>query len=67
MKTLELNQMEMLEGGKMDAQCGVSLAGALIFGAGAVIGGAVTGGVGWIAFGMAANYFGWGMAAWTCS
>lgn len=66
MKTLDLNQMENLEGGKVSAQCGASLAGALVFGTGALIG-AATGGVGAIAFAMAGSYFGWGMAAWSCS
>ncbi len=65
MKKLQLNQMENLEGG-VSANCGVSLAGALVFGTGAIIG-AATGGVGAIAFAMAGSYFGWGMAAWSCS
>lgn len=65
MKTLDLKKMEVIEGGRVSANCGVSLAGALIFGAGAVIA-ASTGGVGAIAFAMAGNYFGWGMAAWSC-
>lgn len=64
MKTLELKQMELVKGG--NAQCGLSLAGALIFGTGGVIA-AASGGIGVIAFAMAANYFGWGMAAWGCS
>jgi hypothetical protein len=67
MKKLELNQMENLEGGrKISANCGVSLGGALVFGTGAIIA-AATGGVGGIAFAMAGSYFGWGMAAWSCS
>jgi phage tail tape-measure protein len=66
MKKLELNQMEIVEGGRVSANCGVSIAGALVFGTGAIIG-AATGGVGAIAFAMAGSYFGWGMAAWSCS
>lgn len=66
MKTLELNQMEMVEGGRISAQCAASLGGALVFGTLGVIG-AASGPVGWLAVGMAANYFGWGMAAWSCS
>ncbi|OIO12590.1 MAG: hypothetical protein AUJ53_01820 [Flavobacteriaceae bacterium CG1_02_35_72] len=65
MKILELNQMELVNGGGGNAQCGVSLAGDLIFGTGAVIV-AASGGIGLIAFAMASNYFGWGMAAWSC-
>lgn len=67
MKKLELTEMQNLAGGAatVSAQCGVSIAGALLFGAGAVIA-AASGGVGGIAFAMAANYFGWGMTAWTC-
>jgi len=66
MKKISLNEMENIVGGRVDAQCGISLAGALVFGTGAIIG-AATGGVGAIAFAMAGSYFGWGMAAWSCS
>ncbi len=73
MKKLKVDQMENIQGGapssggsRISGQCGVSLGGALVFGSLAVIGG-MTGGLGWLAVGMAANYFGWGMAAWTCS
>ena len=66
MKSLNLKEMEAIEGGKVNAQCGVSLAGALVFGTGAIIA-AATGGVGGIAFAMAGSYFGWGMAAWSCA
>lgn len=58
--------MEKIEGGAIPPQCAASIAGAIIFGTGAVIASA-SGPVGWIAFAMAGNYFGWGMAAWTCS
>jgi len=66
MKKLSITQMEDVSGGRISAQCGVNLGGAFIFGTAAVIGG-MTGGLGWLAFGMADNYFGWGMAAWSCS
>ncbi|SNR39457.1 hypothetical protein [Flavobacterium sp. ov086] len=82
MKKLELNQMENLLGGQKQklknaddgssgaggpsANCYISIAGALVFGTGAIIG-AATGGVGAIAFAMAGSYFGWGMTAYTCS
>ena len=72
MKKLEIKQMEEIQGGTgpqrppLNPQCGASLAGALVFGMGGLIA-ASTGGVGAIAFAMAANYWGWGMAAWSCS
>lgn len=37
-----------------------------MFGTGGVIA-AASGPVGWIAFAMAANYFAWGMTAYTCA
>ena len=66
MKNLELSRMETVNGGEIDAQCAASIAGALVFGTGAVIA-AASGPIGYIAFAMAGNYFGWGMAAWSCS
>ena len=66
MKTLSLEQMENIHGGSVSAQCAASLAGAFIFGTGSIIA-AAAGPVGWIAFAIAGSYFGWGMAAWTCS
>jgi hypothetical protein len=79
MKKLELNQMEILLGGQIkpkradddsgggssSGMCLASLGGALIIGTGGIIA-AATGGVGGIAFAMAANYWGWGMAAASC-
>ena len=66
MKTLELNQMELVNGGKVDAQCAAALGGALVFGTLGVIA-AASEPVGWLAVAMAGNYFGWGLAAWGCS
>ena len=66
MRTLNLNEMENVNGGKVAPECGVALAGALIFGTLGVIA-AASGPIGWLAVAMAGNYFGWGMAAWTCS
>jgi|GEM_PF-643242 len=83
MKKLELKEMEHLlaganqannkldlmpEGGNggVGTNCAFSVAGALIFGTGGIIA-AATGGVGGIAFAMAGSYFGWGMAAYSCS
>ncbi len=65
MKKLEISQMESLQG-SVSTNCGLSLGGALLFGTGAIIA-AATGGIGGIAFAMAGSYFGWGMAAYSCS
>jgi len=54
--------MEVTQGGDISAQCAVSLGGAFVFGTLAIIG-AASGPIGWLAVGMAANYFGWGMTA----
>lgn len=66
MKKLEFHEMEKIEGGGISRACATSIAGAIVFGTGGVIA-AASGPVGGIAFAMAANYFGWGMAAWSCS
>ena len=58
--------MESLQGGGISPQCATSLAGAFVFGTGAIIG-AASGPIGWLAFAAAGLYFGWGMAAWSCS
>lgn len=65
MKELSMEKMENVEGG-ISAQCGASIGGALVFGMGGLIA-AASGPVGAIGFAMAANYFGWGMAAWSCA
>ncbi|OFX39127.1 MAG: hypothetical protein A2X03_09890 [Bacteroidetes bacterium GWA2_40_15] len=59
---ISLEQMEVTQGGDISAQCAVSLGGAFVFGTLAIIG-AASGPIGWLAVGMAANYFGWGMTA----
>ena len=66
MKKLSIEEMELTQGGKVSAGCAASLAGAFIFGTGSIIA-AAAGPVGWIAFAIAANYYGWAMAAWSCS
>ena len=65
MKTLDVYQMENVNGG--DLECYLSIGGALVFGTGAIIFAACTGGIGALCFAMAGNWFGWGMtAAFAC-
>ncbi|MDE0472726.1 MAG: hypothetical protein OXH57_12380 [Ekhidna sp.] len=66
MKELSSEKMEQIEGGRrLTTDCGLSIAGALIFGTGGIIA-AAGGPVGIIAFAIASNYFAWGMAARAC-
>ena len=66
MKKLNLEQMEVTQGGNVSGECAASLAGAFIFGTGSIIA-AASGPVGWLAFAIVANYYGWAMAAVSCS
>jgi hypothetical protein len=66
MKKLELTQMENIHGGSVSAECAISLGGAFVFGTGAIIA-AAAGPVGWLAFAIVGNYYGWAMAAVSCT
>jgi len=65
MKELNFEQMENVQGGA-SVNCILSCAGAFVFGTGGLIAAAGSCGAA-IGFAIAANLWGWGMAAYACS